>query len=162
MESGELNVQNELISNLNILLIVCIPCAMQFSWICIHLSVFYHLTLCLLHSWITLKCCISRSRSLVALHCLCYSCVYMKNHFNNSEHSHGECLHFVLIHGVKLIFRPFFCNSTIYLHLATENKIERTYYWINCLFYAVDNTNKQKFCYRILMFRSNEWQIERK
>lgn len=62
-----------------------------FSWICICLSVFYHLTLyvyCNIQG-ITLKARLSvdrdRTQAAAALHCSCNSCVYIKTDFNKNK-----------------------------------------------------------------------------
>lgn len=97
-----------------------------FSWICICLSVFYHLTLyvyCNIQG-ITLKARLSvdrdRTQAAAALHCSCNSCVYIKTDFNKNKR--WLCFFFILFPRIpsklkyliwpipsnqaELIFRP--------------------------------------------------------
>lgn len=124
-----------------------------FSWICICLSVFYHLTLyvyCNIQG-ITLKARLSvdrdRTQAAAALHCSCNSCVYIKTDFNKNKR--WLCFFFILFPRIpswSILFGQFHPTklNSYFVHLYTVQTINfylllKVITGINCLFYAMSD-----------------------
>lgn len=108
-----------------------------FSWICICLSVFYHLTLyvyCNIQG-ITLKARLSvdrdRTQAAAALHCSCNSCVYIKTISNKTNDFHSVSTYISTESVFKHLLNSYFVHfklqfvccvflSTLLLKVITE------------------------------------------